>query len=864
MHRTIEQYHPPAKLPEVSSVLANHLVKVPGEQWAFWRWVCLRGSGFPSSIPQQLAAPEIASAADRYLAQEKALAETFKAAIETCRTVLDGTTDEAQRKSLYRTLKQLNKRRIPEPSGTAIDGLTKELTLLSSQAEQTRSQFTDRFQAGVVDLSTRIRQIAGESRFRQAVLLQNRTAFRRVMHSFSAAEQLPGRRGFKERQNEELIASYLQRYCLKNDTIGFFGPVGWAKLLDSEGHLSVHAGASLVSRSSIYFENWGVECLAQKMSAISSLRPWIAPRLLPFFRVDETCLYAPDSGISRLSRVHAAILQRCTGEVTARTIAQTILKLPEYGIRTEGQIYGILHAYAARGVISWTFEIPYCLHPEEKLREFLARIEREDLRLPLLKELDELEQKRDKVSQAIGNPEHLDQALEELDTAFTRLTSYSPTKSAGAMYAARTLVYQECRRDVNVEMGRELLTSLGIPLSLLLTSARWFSHQAANTYQQAFHLIYEELARADGGGKVELLKFWAKIEPLIFDPVQKLFNNVLPGFQDRWETILQVPWEKRLVEYKSADLKAHVNDLFASPAAGWQLARYHSPDVMIAASSVNAIRRGDCMFVLGEVHMAVNTIRFSFAVSQHDEPEELFSAFESDFPESHVMPVPPRHWPRITNRTSLVLRSSRDCLLEVSSAPVANAPRSQTVPISAFAVERTEEGLMVRSCDGSLKFPIVEFFGELLSSAAIELLKIVRPRPHMPRIVIDKLVIARESWCFSADELDFIHRETEHERYLQVRRWMLEHGLPRLVFVKVPVEVKPFYLDFESPIYVEIFIKMIRRMLASNSKDGRVTLSEMLPTPEQVWLPDAAGHTYTSEFRMVAWDLAVEQKAQPI
>jgi len=45
---------------------------------------------------------------------------------------------------------------------------------------------------------------------------------------------------------------------------------------------------------------------------------------------------------------------------------------------------------------------------------------------------------------------------------------------------------------------------------------------------------------------------------------------------------------------------------------------------------------------------------------------------------------------------------------------------------------------------------------------------------------------------------------------------------------------------------------MIRRMLASNSKDGRVTLSEMLPTPEQVWLPDAAGHTYTSEFRMVA------------
>jgi hypothetical protein len=75
------------------------------------------------------------------------------------------------------------------------------------------------------------------------------------------------------------------------------------------------------------------------------------------------------------------------------------------------------------------------------------------------------------------------------------------------------------------------------------------------------------------------------------------------------------------------------------------------------------------------------------------------------------------------------------------------------------------------------------------------------------------------------------------------------------VFVRVSVEVKPFYLDFDSPIYVEIFIKMIRRMLATDTK-GKVTLSEMLPTPEQAWLPDGDGQTYTSEFRMVAWDLA--------
>ena len=159
---------------------------------------------------------------------------------------------------------------------------------------------------------------------------------------------------------------------------------------------------------------------------------------------------------------------------------------------------------------------------------------------------------------------------------------------------------------------------------------------------------------------------------------------------------------------------------------------------------------------------------------------------------------------------------------------------------------------MVQTWDGSQRFDIIEFLGDPLSSAAVEMMKIVRPQSHVPRITIDKLVVARESWSFSASELDFIHPEAEHERYLQARRWMRCHGLPRFVFVRVPVEVKPFYLDFESPIYVEIFIKMIRRMLASESREGNVTLSEMLPAPDQVWLPDADGRTYTSEFRMVA------------
>lgn len=838
--------------------LPKHLARVPGEQWAFWRWICLRGAGFPAVWPRQLAAPRAAAIAARLFSLEEQAAEKIKAAIAAFRLLLNQTTDDSSRKLLQRALKQLNKGRVPEPTGTANDLLAQEIANLFSAAKETEAQFTSQFQSDVQEVSAKIREIAADPRFREAVLLQNRAAFRRVLHSFSAVDGQPAKRGFKERQNEELIASYLQRYCLKNDTIGFFGPVGWAKIISSKGHLEVEPGCNLVSKSSIYFENWCIDALAEKMSAIKSLRPWIAPRLLPFFRLEGEVLHVAGT-VSTLSPLHAAILRRCNGESTAREIAQAVIAVSEYGIKTEGQVYGILQGYASRGIISWAFEIPFCLHPEKKLRELLEKIEKEELRRPLLAELKELELCREKISLAAGHPEQLDQALDELDTTFTQLTSRSPTKSAGAMYASRTLVYQDCRRDVKVEIGPEILAGIGTPIALLLNSARWFTYQAAAVYRNAFRNIYEELALKNKGEPVELLQFWARIEPLIFDPVLKLFNDVMPEFQSRWETVLQAPWNEHRAEYTSAKLKPLVESMFAIPAAGWQLARYHSPDVMVAAPSVDAIRRGDCMFVLGEVHMAANTIRFSFATSQHEQPEELFSAFQTDLPEPRAVPVPPRHWPRITNRTSLVLVSPQDHHLEVSSLPVANAPRSRIVPVSAFAVQPTEEGLIVRSWDGSLKFDIIEFAGELLSSAAIEMVKIIRPRPHVPRITIDKLIVVRESWSFPASELEFIRPEAEHERFLQAARWRHRHGLPRFVFVRVPVEVKPFYLDFESPMYVEIFIKMIRRMLASDSEEGRVTLAEMLPTPEQVWLPDANGQTYTSEFRMVAWDLAEQE-----
>ena len=84
---------------------------------------------------------------------------------------------------------------------------------------------------------------------------------------------------------------------------------------------------------------------------------------------------------------------------------------------------------------------------------------------------------------------------------------------------------------------------------------------------------------------------------------------------------------------------------------------------------------------------------------------------------------------------------------------------------------------------------------------------------------------------------------------------MKSHGLPQKAFVKSSLEVKPFYVDLESPVLVEIFCRAIRRMNSSAGEDEEIIFSEMLPGPQQLWLRDAAGASYTSELRFAVVDL---------
>jgi Lantibiotic dehydratase, N terminus len=112
---------------------------------------------------------------------------------------------------------------------------------------------------GPGDESARLRGVARDPLFREAVTWQNPAALANAVARVAAGDTTAGS---KARRREEVVASYWQRYCAKNDTIGFFGPLAWGRIDAAAPPLAVRSGA-LVRERAVHLEAWGVQALAE-------------------------------------------------------------------------------------------------------------------------------------------------------------------------------------------------------------------------------------------------------------------------------------------------------------------------------------------------------------------------------------------------------------------------------------------------------------------------------------------------------------------------------------------------------------------------------------------------------------------------
>jgi len=849
----------------------EHLFQLPGGEWALWRWVALRGAGFPVDGVLKLSAPDAAQAADLLLSIEARLQHERTATMslfdsELARLKRDGRWDAAKSYRLwliyairlmrYGKPPQLSAPEIqPEDEATAAEtkDALEQVLAFETELVAARSAFEKQFASATGIVSEAIRNIAEDPLFREAVAWQNRSLLRGGIDSLLRHHSTNGSRDSKQRENEEAVASYWQRYCVKNDTIGFFGPVGWARLVDEAGAFETRPGKELLAARTVYFEQWGIDALTALINKDTSAAAWALPRRLPAVRLEGDTLHVAFRRPMRLPAKQVAVLRACDG---TRTAAEVAAQVRRDGVdwRSDAEVFTVLKGLKGQGLIEWQFELPLSAYPERRLRELLERVDDEEIRRRVLSPLERFEACRKRVTLAAGSADELDAALQQLDQHFTNVTGMAATRWAGRMYTGRTLVYEDCRRDIDVEIGTDFVEELSATLVLLLQSARWFTYEAGVRFRRAFREIFERLASKEGSRTIDAAIFRMEVQASLFSGNgTSVFDAVQDEFRRKWEAVLAISPEQRRVTFRSDDLRPAVEAAFAAPHAGWKAALHHSPDLMIAAESVDAIRRGEYEIVLGELHLSTITINGSVFYEQHPSKLELLRAKEADLAAPQAIPVIPNNW--TATRAFNALNSAKDYYIEFTSESFV-AERERALLIADLVVEEHEGELVARTRDGRLCFDILEMFGRTFSDFITESFRMFGHLNHTPRVSIDRVTVLRETWRCAASELDFAHVKDEAERFLATRRWARSLGMPRQVFVKVPIETKPCYVDFDSPIYVNLLAKLMRRTAEKGGPEMHAVFTEMLPGVEQSWLPDAEGRRYTCELRITALDQA--------
>lgn len=824
----------------MSNDAPSHVVPLD-HGWSLWRWFALRGAGFPAEQVLALGSPQTSRAMDDVLAAEAAVDEAATFALAVISTSPESLlpAELVRLQHAIKARKPISEAAVAPSINAAVERYAEALKQLASA--QGRS--TAIFEQASQQLSAVLRQVAADDRYREAVAWQNRNVLHNTLNSLLSRPATA--RDADSRRKELLVASYLQRYCMKNDTIGFFGPSVFGDFTSDGEPLVSRPGPGLVRRRKVELEYWAVDALATALSRHPDLRPSLCPRLHPTCRLEGSSLVTP-FGTHEMSPSNLALLRGCDGTRSAAILARTLAGQPGLDLSGPEQVMAAINRFEQMGLLLRKLDVAPQLPPFVPiLKAQLEDLPTSSARDQALEALARLEAARAALAEASGDSVKVDAALEALENTFTELTGQAATRSAGQLYAGRTLAYEDCRRDIEVALGPMLREELAAPLSLVLTSCRWFTHHVSRQYLESLRHVHQVLRQETGSERVDLLTFSARAT----SHFKQEDTEDNPGarasvheFQARWARLLGIPTDARRITRTARDLMDAARDLFSAPGPGWPTARYHSPDVLIAASGPEAVARGDFSFVLGEIHAGYNQLENSVAFGEHPSPEDFLAALDADHPQGRV---------RAIQETSHGLRLA---LLNLSrhpgnvdweySATRSARPAAQVVPASELVILENAGRFVVSTRDGRLSWDGLGFLDAAMGEKRLDFLPSL---PHAPRVTIDRLVLCREAWRFSASELPFAQLGTPAERFLGARRWVQQRGLPRFGFVRASAEHKPVYVDLESPVYVEMLGKLVRR-------STELMFTELLPGPDECWLADSQGRRYTSELRMVAVD----------
>jgi hypothetical protein len=430
-----------------------------------------------------------------------------------------------------------------------------------------------------------------------------------------------------------------------------------------------------------------------------------------------------------------------------------------------------------------------------------------------------------------------------MDEANRRLADLGASReSTRFLYAATNPIGEECVRDCNFEIDQSLIDEVAVEAAPWIDLWRDNYAFIASRVATGLRVVMEKAGATHG--VMPLPTFLQACEgarlpltgPGLVTLAVMAFQEVKSAFQRRLQPHANLP------EYELSPEDCHIiRDNF--DYQNFDEYTYPSADLQLAATSTEAVTLGDYQWILAELHPAAALLQHGFywgcpnkaslsqglASTLFGKPNFHYGFFAADFTSTTTV----RFFDALPGLTWFV-------------APQRANPKWQTVrpPEAEVYVDPSGDVCLRRSCDH-----------EHLGSFARNWIIPLGFHPfsfslgkHTPRLRCGKVIVQRRMWTIALDEIgkgDFTG--VSRDLILTVERLRAARDLPRFIYIR-PTEqalrrsgaegrdkdTKPVFIDLESYLFLEIFFRWI-------VKAGEIEVTEMLPTPEDLFWKEADG-----------------------
>jgi len=672
------------------------------------------------------------------------------------------------------------------------------------------------------------------------------------------------RRRSKQRRRERAIWRYLQRFCAKNDTTSFFGATSLGRFDDpAPGDDPVVLPIASVRRA--FLEHWAVEALLDAAAEDLEARgEWVdRPRRAANVTVAGARVSRREGsqvqdrweGASFAAAAHLADGAQSTGALAAAVSDRADVSRAEAGasIATMMSDGGLEPAHAAAA------GAPDALGDAHRV---LARQPEGDARESWLGHLDAIQTDLERFGEERGAA--LRARFAGLEARFAAATGRSARRAPGSFYAARTIVHEVGDRSGEpirlpraltdaVVMGLQPLCELGALHTLVdrLTFRAWFTSTLGpgehaftgvmKAYREAgagFYLAAPREARAlasDLAAVRDDLRAQADAHLAEYGPERPLTLEpaAFDAIRTRWEALLEAEpayaspdvllGDRRREEGGGIDMV--VGDIHSMP--------YLTPALFAAAPEATAVWEETRRWLARLVAPATPALLAAERGS--------FMAFEPDLGQISLE----------VDARAPIPHERRAALSDLRFVPAPDGDGLR-LEVTTGAGERREVVPLVRSANTVSTFSrLVQLGARVYPARLVNLgawLEATdwRRAEELPRLLWGNpdpalgIVAARRRWRVPSQAWASPGPPREALRRLAEATG---GALPRLCFVLAPAEPKPLFVDWANPIAAEAILAVARREVA-------LTMVEMLPGPEGLWLAGPDGR-HTSELRVV-------------